>query len=493
MSSKFVVGASRTALSLVGRVSAIKTTSAVTKAPLFSTSVQRRHFNNNATKTSSTAQPAAATANVNVAVNAAAKSSGNAKLKYLETLSTRDLISYFVIGLATLNKTTLKLATKSFPYTPMGIIKLFISNIYCGGDTPQDVIATGKKLATRNINNMMISYTVEDSDGTKNLDINQIVEETISSIDSILIPHTEAVIKKSIENGGTANDIPAGYIALKPSALVANPADVMKHYKDPAFAGQWQELIGNCSKIIEHIYERNQALLAKYPDRQIPLLVGVIDAEKYELQQAVYELQRILYQKYNPVDKPVSVVGTIQMYLKQSYDVLLKDQQLAKEGNFKIGVKLVRGAYIHTEPDRGVIHNTKHDTDVNYNKGIKHAIEDILTAKEPTIGHLVVASHNRESQVNATSLLSQHQDNKMKNNITLGQLLGMADDITFDLVTNYNVKNIIKYVAWGPPQETRDYLLRRLEENGDAVRNDNGWPLVKGVVGTLLKRAFSFK
>ncbi|KAH3686171.1 hypothetical protein WICPIJ_002852, partial [Wickerhamomyces pijperi] len=41
---------------------------------------------------------------------------------------------------------------------------------------------------------------------------------------------------------------------------------------------------------------------------------------------------------------------------------------------------------------------------------------------------------------------------------------------------------LVKYVPWGPPLETKDYLLRRLQENGDAVRGDNGLRLVGDVL-----------
>jgi len=106
------------------------------------------------------------------------------------------------------------------------------------------------------------------------------------------------------------------------------------------------------------------------------------------------------------------------------------------------------------------------------------------------IGHLVVASHNGESMKLATTRLNQVQENKNKNNVVLGQLLGMADGITYDLIKNHKVDNIIKYVPWGPPLETKEYLLRRLEENGDAVKNDNGFPLVVASLSVLFRRLF---
>lgn len=413
------------------------------------------------------------------------------KLLYLESIGNKELLSYFFIGLATYNAATLKLAIKAFPYLPMSLVNVFVASVYCGGETTKDVLVTGDKLTKRLIYNMMLSYTVEDSEGTKNIDINNIVEETIKSVDEVLVPHTLKVIQDNVDAGGDVNDMPAGYVALKPSALVSNPAGVMKNYKDPEYKQQWEELVENCSKIVGYIYKRNQELQSRFPERTIPLLVGVIDAEKYELQQAVYELQRILAQKFNPVDRPVSVIGTIQMYLKQSYAVLESETARAATGGYKIGMKLVRGAYIHSEKNRkDIIHDTKEDTDINYNKGVKLAIESILANKQSSFGHLVVASHNRNSLFNATGLLAKYQDNSMRRNITLAQLLGMADDITYDLVKNHGVKNLIKYVPWGPPVETRDYLARRLEENGDSVRDNNGWALVKAAGKVLFSRVF---
>ena len=104
----------------------------------------------------------------------------------------------------------------------------------------------------------------------------------------------------------------------------------------------------------------------------------------------------------------------------------------------------------------------------------------------------VVASHNADSLKLATTKVFNETAgaNNNQHNVVLGQLLGMADAITYDLIKTYKIDNVIKYVPWGPPLETKEYLLRRLEENGDAVKNDNGFPLVKAAVGEMFKRVF---
>lgn len=405
---------------------------------------------------------------------------------YLDSLSNRMLFNYAAIGLCTLNKPLLNMVIKLFPLIPTQLLDFFIGKIYCGGANPKQVIQTGEELSERGINNMMLSLTIEDSEGTKNIDIDYIVDETIKSVDTILKPH----ILKLAESGTIAiNDIPPGYIVLKPSAVVSNPVKVLLNYNNPEWKQQWDQLNENCARVAQRVTVLNSELARQFPERKSPFFVTVIDAEKYDLQQGVYQLQRNMFRRFNNADDFVQVVGTVQMYLKHSMDIIKMEEQLAKTHNYRVGLKLVRGAYIHAEPDRNVIHNTKEDTDACYDSGIQYVLKDLQDNSErATLGHLVVASHNARSSKLASDLINQSQNTVFKSNVVLGQLLGMADDVTFDLITNQRVKNIIKYVPWGPPVETKDYLLRRLQENGDAVRSDNGWPLVKNVFKVYMNR-----
>lgn len=414
-------------------------------------------------------------------------------LTFLKDFTTSELFSLMVIGMATTNKSLLNLCIKVFPYVPMPVIKALVYKIYCGGENIDQVKETGQRLTTRGINNMMISLTIEACNGNDNIDPDFIVAETSKSVKEILIPHTLSVIEKAED----INSIPAGYVALKPTGFVKNAAAVLKNYDQPEYQRDFDDLVAKASEICSTIFEANKQLAKTYPKRVAPFVVGVIDAEKHDLQEGVYELQRRLYKQFNPVGSPVSVVGTLQMYLSGSADLLALEEKLAQEGDYRLGLKLVRGAYIHSESDRPtIIHKTKEDTDRNYNQGITYCIESVLASKEnkSTMGHLVVASHNAESLQLATEKTYKgefSQGNENKSNICLGQLLGMADLITYNLINHENVSNVIKYVPWGPPLETKEYLLRRLEENGDAVKNDNGLPLVKAAAAMMMKKIFA--
>ena len=407
-------------------------------------------------------------------------------LPHLEPLSTAELVSYLCIGLCTINKPILDLCIKVFPYVPMFVIKALVYRLYCGGETIEEVKQTGRRLADRNINNMMLSLTIEACEGNDNIDPEYIVAETKRSVNEILLPHTVEMIESS---GKNINDIPPGYVALKPTGFTHNAAQALKNYQsDPKF----EEIVDGASVICQQIYDINVELAKKYPSRTAPFVVGVIDAEKYDLQEGVYELQRRLYKKFNPVNKPTSVVGTLQMYLSGSADLLALEEKLAQKEGYRLGLKLVRGAYIHSEAKRAtVIHKTKEATDRNYDQGITYCMDRIVDQANHknagVFGHLVVALHN-ENSARLTTQRLKDSNSENSSNVVLGQLLGMADNVTYDLVKNENVDNIIKYVAWGPPLETKEYLLRRLEENGDAVRADNGFGLVKEVLSIFMKR-----
>ncbi len=59
------------------------------------------------------------------------------------------------------------------------------------------------------------------------------------------------------------------------------------------------------------------------------------------------------------------IYGTYQAYLKATPRVLSEHLAIAKKAGFALGVKLVRGAYLGSDP-RHLIHDTKADTDAAY-------------------------------------------------------------------------------------------------------------------------------
>lgn len=177
--------------------------------------------------------------------------------------------------------------------------------------------------------------------------------------------------------------------------------------------------------------------------------------------------------KYNR-DK-VCVYGTYQAYLKGCATVLSEHLRIAQKEGFQLGVKLVRGAYINSDP-RHLIHDTKEDTDNMYD-GITKAIlkrtwDTPLTGSgEFPISSLVVASHNADSVKLAREMVERGE---AKSEVDFAQLMGMADEISTTLLPGAAGPNspgmkAYKYVSWGTTGECMKYLLRRAYENRDAV------------------------
>ena len=70
--------------------------------------------------------------------------------------------------------------------------------------------------------------------------------------------------------------------------------------------------------------------------------------------------------KYNKGAPGQAVVYcTYQCYLKAAAQILAEHLSLARKEGFILGVKLVRGAYLASDP-RHLLHDTKTDTDMTY-------------------------------------------------------------------------------------------------------------------------------
>lgn len=81
----------------------------------------------------------------------------------------------------------------------------------------------------------------------------------------------------------------------------------------------------------------------------VPIL---IDGEESWMQDAADELAESMMFKYNK--ETAIVFNTLQLYRHDRFDYLKELHQKATEGGFKIGVKLVRVAYLEKERERAI-------------------------------------------------------------------------------------------------------------------------------------------
>ncbi|RBA08992.1 hypothetical protein FPRO05_07272 [Fusarium proliferatum] len=184
----------------------------------------------------------------------------------------------------------------------------------------------------------------------------------------------------------------------------------------------------------------------------------LIDAEQQFVQPAIDDIALVLMRKYNR--EQAIVYNTYQAYLKSTPSTLLEHLHCAKDEGFTIGVKLVRGAYMNSEP-RGLIHDTKQQTDDSYNS----IAEGLLQRRYE---NLTPSGFPKQQRSDAGLPLTKVQ---------YGQLLGMADEVSCTLLqlaadpgTNGSASpEVYKCLSWGTLGDCLSYLFRRAVENRDAV------------------------
>lgn len=208
-----------------------------------------------------------------------------------------------------------------------------------------------------------------------------------------------------------------------------------------------------------------------------------LDAEQQVLQHGLDNWAIEIMRKHNSSATPL-VYNTIQGYLKGSKANLDRHLTMAAQEGFSVGIKLVRGAYIEHET-RSLIHNTKEETDQSYD-----LIADTMLCRKMPEGvdltfpnaALFLATHNAAS---AAKAISKHQELLLAKQPTVilecGQIQGMADELSCELVENYeralkestaanvSVPKAFKCMAWGSVAECMQYLHRRAIENKGAV------------------------
>ena len=188
----------------------------------------------------------------------------------------------------------------------------------------------------------------------------------------------------------------------------------------------------------------------------------LIDAEESWIQDAVDALVLELMQTFNT--DTLIVYSTLQTYRWDRLEYLKKIHLIAKKNNFKLGFKVVRGAYMEKERQRAKdlttnrLFATQSKSRIHY---LTNTITYILSNLDSI--HLFIGTHNEESSLLALKLMTEFHISNNDSRIWFGQLYGMSDHISFNLAKQgYNVA---KYVPFGPVKDVMPYLIRRAEEN----------------------------
>ena len=188
------------------------------------------------------------------------------------------------------------------------------------------------------------------------------------------------------------------------------------------------------------------------------------------MQKAADDLVEELMEKYN--QKKAVVFGTLQLYRHDRFAYLKDMHKRAKERGYKVGMKLVRGAYMEKERERAEelgypspICVDKSSTDENFNEVLRYMFDNLDDMA------IFCGTHNEESSYLLINLIEKSSLPKDDPRIWFGQLFGMSDNISFNLA--HEGFNVAKYLPFGPVKDVMPYLIRRAEENTSVAGQTN--------------------
>jgi len=319
-----------------------------------------------------------------------------------------------------------------------GIIKTTVFDHFCGGVTEEDTLDLVDKLYSKGVYSIL-DYSVEGAETEESF--NRAFKKTMELID----------FAKDRKEMPFAVFKPTGLgrFEIYEKITAGKQLNAEEQY-------EWNK-----------IEERYDKLAQKAKENDVPLM---IDAEETWMQKAADDLVEKMMEKYN-TEKPI-VFNTLQLYRKDRLPYLKSLYERAKQKGFKIGMKLVRGAYMEKERERAKelgyddpICKDKNSTDKNYNETLKYMVEHIEDMS------VYAGTHNENSALYLMNLIDEFNLDKNDSRIWFGQLLGMSDHITFNLAKlGYNTS---KYIPFGPVKDVMPYLIRRAEENTSVAGQTN--------------------
>jgi proline dehydrogenase len=311
-----------------------------------------------------------------------------------------------------------------------GLIRATVFDHFCGGVSEEDCLPIIDKMFEKGVCSIL-DYSVEgkasedqfDHALQKTLQVLQFVKEKDA------IPF--AVFK------------PTGFGRFELYEKLS-AAEVLTHQEHK----EWNRVIDRYNQVCQ-----------KASDLDVSLL---IDAEESWMQQAADEIALQMMRKFN-TEKAV-VFNTAQMYRWDRMIYLEELLSTAKKENFKVGIKVVRGAYMEKERDRAKeksqkspICESKQATDTNFDNAVKFMMKNL------DVFSLFAGTHNEASTYDLIELMEKKGLDTNDPRVWFGQLFGMSDHITYNLTNSGFLA--AKYLPYGPVRDVMPYLIRRAEEN----------------------------
>ena len=311
-----------------------------------------------------------------------------------------------------------------------GLIRSTVFDHFCGGINENDCMPVVESLSKLGVKSVL-DYSVEGKEGEEqfNSTLNKVIKLTAFS-----------KIKNSMP-----------FSVFKPSGLG----------RFELFQKVTENIELSNQEVIEWSQVKKRFDVASNSASQANIKL-LIDAEESWMQRAADELCTDLMAKYN--QKRVVVFNTLQCYRWDRLDYLKEEHKKALANGYKLGYKIVRGAYLEKENERAEsmgykspICETKEATDTCFNEVLNYILNNLSEIE------LFIGTHNEESTYLAIHQMKEKKIAKNDSRVWFGQLYGMSDHITFNLAKlGYGVA---KYIPFGPVKDVMPYLIRRAEEN----------------------------
>ena len=310
------------------------------------------------------------------------------------------------------------------------IIKKTIFEQFCGGESIKDCKGRIQSLAKFNVQTIL-DYSVEGESSKENFDL------------------TANEIIKTIERAKGDENIP--FAVFKTSGLAR--IELLEKVSSNISLNE------NEKREFELLKDRVKVICQKAYDLDVRIF---IDAEESWIQNAIDDLATSMMRKFN--GEKAIVYNTLQMYRWDRIAFLKQSYADAENGNYYLGLKIVRGAYMEKErelaEERGYsspIQKDKISCDKDYDLALAYCINHIDKIA------LCAGTHNEESSLKLIDLMRENNILKDDKRVYFSQLLGMSDHISFNLADEgYNV---VKYMPYGPVKLVMPYLIRRAQEN----------------------------
>lgn len=352
----------------------------------------------------------------------------------------RALLLFNVMGVPSLIKPGIFLTKYSLkaklPIQPL--IKNTIFDQFCAGTSKEDCKPVIKEMHQVNLSSIL-DYSVEG-------------KKTEKEFDSAF-----RIKKDLIQFAREETEIP--FAIFKPTALGSFEIwhKLSSHINlNDSEKEEWKKTKARVENLCKEAHKHGVRLYA--------------DAEESWMQDAADDLMEEMMEKYNT--EKALIFNTFQCYRWDRLDYLKELHSRAKEKGFKIGAKIVRGAYMEKENKRAKkygkkspICENKKATDLHFNNVLAYCLDNIEDIA------VFIGTHNEVSNYLALQIMEDQGITKDDPRVWFSQLYGMSDQISYNLANkNYNTA---KLVPFGPVKDVVPYLLRRAEENSSVEGQTN--------------------